>query len=181
MSPEQQKAVLYHEARHALEPLVSQQEPHKYAMQRINLSNLTLNYTTRKHEFVADEHATKMGYGEEFISALANLQEGIKESILPAKKVIDISKAEAVKNGFRADDKKIHNTAEYQKVVDNSKLLQLPLAATLAAKAAASSINMTFSANEPGKFIKTLEKLVSTHPTDAAREANIRKSMPRER
>lgn len=63
--PEEQRAILFHEAQHAFEPVLRGQEPFTAFILNKAKSMVTGNAATRGWERRADEHAAKVGAGEE--------------------------------------------------------------------------------------------------------------------
>lgn len=74
LTTEEQRAILYHEAQHAFEPVLSMDEPFTAFLKNGLKSRMTMNAATRKWEDRADAHAGHMGEGEALQSALQKLE-----------------------------------------------------------------------------------------------------------
>jgi len=74
LSPEQQKAILYHEALHAFEPVLAGKTPAARMIGHALTSLATCNHTARQGEFRADEHAARMGMTDAMESAFNQME-----------------------------------------------------------------------------------------------------------
>ncbi len=103
---DQQKAILYHEARHAFEPVTAKVECGKYLARRLITNGITLNATSRHHEYAADENAAAFGHSESLAKALENVIESQKPELKEAIGGISTAAKTATNHGFAIDRKK---------------------------------------------------------------------------
>lgn len=82
LSPDQQRAILFHEAQHAFEPVLEGKAPMHAMVQHAITSLLTSNHAARHWERRADEHAAKMGHGDAMESAFMQMEEEQKTDYL---------------------------------------------------------------------------------------------------
>lgn len=82
LTPDQQRAILFHEAQHAFEPVLEGKAPMHAMVQHAITSLLTSNHAARHWERRADEHAAKMGHGDAMESAFMQMEEEQKTDFL---------------------------------------------------------------------------------------------------
>lgn len=101
--PEQQRAVLLHEAQHAFEPVLRGQQPFTAFILNKAKSMVTANSSTREWERRADEHAAKLGAGNEIVDFFDNMGKFGTERIASQHRLLE----HLVDHGFAFDPKKI--------------------------------------------------------------------------
>lgn len=183
LPPEQQKAVLYHEARHGFEPVTTKVEVNKYALRRLAIQGLTLNASSRHHEHKADENAAAFGHAETLAKAL----EHMTESTMPMMKEMYGAMATVAKtatdHGFQIDKKKaveILNNNQPQPTTFKQKML-MPVV-KLGNRMSVSTFNEAIRGLASGDAQRLIEEAmnpknpklwhvvrVGTHPTAAER------------
>lgn len=108
LEPEEQRAVLFHEAQHAFEPVLNQQTPIRFFLQNKGLSILTGNYATRNLERRADDHAGSMGAGSDLQTALNKLEENHMSDMRHRRTVL----RHLADNGFSIDNQSLGEILE---------------------------------------------------------------------
>lgn len=106
---EQQKAILYHEARHGLEPVTAKVEANKYRWRRLVIQGLTLNASSRKLEHQADENAAAFGHAGAMVQALEHLTESTNPLMKELYGAMGVVAKAAIDNGFQVDKKRAVN------------------------------------------------------------------------
>lgn len=104
LTPDEQRAVLTHEAQHAIEPVLARQQPDRYfGIIMPSAEKLTHNASSRHLERRADKHAARMGMGGELASALLKMDTQLDDHTVHQQAVM-----EQLKNhGFALDAQKI--------------------------------------------------------------------------
>ncbi|MBM3618370.1 MAG: hypothetical protein FJX23_07470 [Alphaproteobacteria bacterium] len=107
--PEEQRAILFHEAQHAFEPVLHGQEPFTAFILNKAKSMVTANSATRNWERRADEHAAKVGAGDELVSFFERMGKFGTERIASQHALLE----HLVDNGFAFDPQKIANVLNH--------------------------------------------------------------------
>lgn len=180
---EQQKAILYHEARHGFEPVTAKIEANKYIWRRLAIQGMTLNASSRYHEHKADENAAAFGHAE----ALAQSLDHITESTKPMMKEMygamgTVAKA-ATDHGFQIDKKKAVEmlNSNLPKPTTLKKQMLIPvvkLGSTIAVSSFDKEIRKLATRNTEQFVDEAMNPTlwgvrVSTHPPTAERVAKL--------
>lgn len=137
LSPDEQRAILFHEAQHAFEPVLSAQDPMAFFVGNAVKSLLTLNAASRRLENRADAHAANMGDAKALQSGLGKLRADGQQFFLNRRNIM----RHLLDHGFAIDS---HNLADIMSDVHRGIHEQHPeLADTISnLPAAHSRINM---------------------------------------
>lgn len=101
--PDEQRAILFHEAQHAFEPVLRGQEPFTAFILNKAKSMVTANSATRQWEKRADEHAAKVGAGDELANFFERMGKFGTERIASQHTLLE----HLSDNGFAFDPKKV--------------------------------------------------------------------------
>lgn len=82
LGPEQQRAILFHEALHAFEPVLEGKTPQSRMIGHALTSLATFNHTSRQGEFRADEHAARTGHGDAMEAAFNQMRASDRKDFL---------------------------------------------------------------------------------------------------
>jgi len=107
LPPSQQKAVLYHEANHAFEPVLHKIEAGKYIPRRLAVQGLTINAISRYLEHKADANAAAFGHAKPLSDALNHITESHKPGTKKALGDMSVIAKAANESGFSLDKKKV--------------------------------------------------------------------------
>lgn len=104
LSAEEQRAVLTHEAQHAIEPVLARQQPDRFfGIIMPSAEKLTHNASSRHFERRADKHAARMGTGQELTSALLKMEGQLDDHTVHQQAVME----QLQNHGFALDASKI--------------------------------------------------------------------------
>lgn len=190
LSADEQRGVLLHEAQHALEPMLTNQEPSQFfGVLMPIIGQNTLNASNRHLERRADAHAARMGGAKELHSALTAIQSQGDAALTHSRSVM----RHLHDNGFAFDTEKVTNkvmetriaqdaesgrkTNTYTRIgeaLDTKKLVRRDMehANKVIAKSAQEAPDKGLG-KVVGQLRETMQGLTATHPATEKRLANL--------